>query len=362
MIIISPILRLIASILTFVLYVLTALSCFGGSISPEIWTLPSVLTLGMPVLVTASAIVTLLWFIFGHWIIGSLGIVMFLVCASPIRMWFPMAKEEKPTPGGMTFTVLTWNILHGADISNPDYAGSRTIETIIREDADIVCLQEIFGFNERFVRHFTPAMADTLAKMYPYQLGDGTYDLRILSKFPLRHAYFGSVNKLSLAEYFTVDLPMRRIAMANVHLPSFHLNAEEASIFQTTINVATGSDSEHLGLEVLRKLEHAFPIRAEAAEKVNRGFEDLSMPVIVVGDFNDVPASWVYRSFLKSGFKDAYAQTNFFPTNTYNLHGLYFKLDQVFYRGDVKPLKVERIKLQTSDHYPLKATFELMPQ
>ncbi|MDE7510540.1 MAG: endonuclease/exonuclease/phosphatase family protein, partial [Muribaculaceae bacterium] len=87
-----------------------------------------------------------------------------------------------------------------------------------------------------------------------------------------------------------------------------------------------------------------------------------SMPTVICGDFNDVPASWTYRLFLKEGFKDAYCATNFFPTYTFYPHGFYFHLDQMLYRGDIRPLGVDRLDIRTSDHLPLLATFEVDPQ
>lgn len=357
MIVVSPILRIIGIIASAILWTITAISCFGGLIPPSVTPLGSVMTIGMPYLVTLSAIVTILWFCFGHWIIGSGGVLMFIVCISPIRMWFPMNFEKKPEAGVRTFSILTWNILHGDDLEKPDYKGSRVFEEILKQDADIVCLQECFGFKPNLLRHFSQETLDSVLAKYPYQLGDGTYDLRILSKYPLRHIYFGSAYKFTLAEYFTVRFPEREIAMANIHLPSFALDENEKNIFSMGDSVGI-SGKENLTKRILAKFNHAIPIRALAARKVNDGFKGLAMPVIVCGDFNDVPASWTYRLFLKSGFKDAYTATNFFPTHTFYPHGFYFHLDQIFYRGKVKPLSVKRINIKSSDHYPLRAEFE----
>lgn len=350
---------MVASVLTILLYIATAISCFGGTIPPEITPLGSVLVIGMPMLVTLSAIVTVLWFCFGHWLVGSLGVVMFLVCASPIKMWFPMGSGKEAAPGNPTFTLLTWNILHGADLGQPTDTGSRTLRTILEVDPDIVCMQEMTGFTPKDLQHFSQATVDSLLKRYPYQLGVGrTYDICILSKYPLRHVYFGSVNNFILSQYCTVKVGGREIALANIHLPSFALDEKEKGIFTPR---GTKKEKEALTKQIYRKLRHAIPLRADAAEKVMRGFQPMAMPVVVVGDFNDVPASWTYRLFLKDGFKDAYCATNFFPTYTFYPHGFYFHLDQVMYRGNIRPLSVERLDVRTSDHLPLLATFEILP-
>lgn len=359
MILVAPILKLIARIATLVLYAATAAACFGGYISPKISSLGSVMAIAMPYLVGASAIVVIAWFCTGHWIVGSLGVMTFIICGAPIRSWFPMHSQQKETPGAQTFTLLTWNTLHFANLEDPGSGRCRTLEEILRIDADIVCLQEIFGFKKNYMRTYDSALVDSLLTRYPYQLGDGTYDLRILSKYPLRHIYFGQAYHYTLAEYFTVKINGREIGMANVHLPSFALDEDEKGIFSPRTSEGI-RQREELGKKILRKLQYAIPIRANAAEKLITGFESLKMPVIVAGDFNDVPASWTYRLFTKAGFKDAYVETNFWPTYTFYPHGLYFHLDQIFYRGNVRPLSVVRQDIRTSDHLPLLATFEIM--
>ncbi|MDE5652227.1 MAG: hypothetical protein K2I48_02015, partial [Muribaculaceae bacterium] len=62
MFIISPIVRLVLKIATIILYILTAFCCFGGAVSPEIFPLGSMAVIGMPVMLTASAVVTIAWF------------------------------------------------------------------------------------------------------------------------------------------------------------------------------------------------------------------------------------------------------------------------------------------------------------
>lgn len=356
MIVISPAIKMTVKVLSVILYILTALCCFGGVVPPSLFPLGSVAVIGMPVMLTLSAIVALIWLCSGRWIVGGLGVLMFFICLSPLKMWFPMNSKTDPEPGAPTLTVLTWNVLHGSDLEHPDASEARMLEEILKTNADVVCLQEIFGFNDKCLEHFSQATMDSLRKVYPYELGDGTYDLRILSKYPLRHVYFGSVNRANIAEYFTVKTPTREIAMANVHLPSFSLDEDERTIFTKH----GPREKEKLGIGIIRKMEYAFPVRAEAAEKILNGMEDLAMPTIICGDFNDVPASWTYRLFLKAGFQDAYVATNFFPTYTFYPNMFYFHLDQIFYRGGVRPLSVERLNIRTSDHMPLLATFQIL--
>lgn len=351
---------MVFTIATIILYAATALCCFGGVISPTITPIGSVLTIGMPIMLTLSAIVTVAWFCFGHWIVGGLGVLTFFICASPIKMWFPMQKAPEPQEEAFRFTLLTWNILHGADLGEPEHEGVRTMEEVLRINPDIVCMQEFTGSDAAEMNRKAPATMDSINSRYPYRLGmNATYDITILSKFPLEHLYFGSAYNYVLSECCVVSLPGRRIALANIHLPSFALDESEKTIFAPRGDM---NQKEKLTSRIYAKLKHAIPMRALAAEKVLGGLTQLSMPTVICGDFNDVPASWTYRLFLKEGFKDAYCATNFFPTYTFYPHGFYFHLDQMLYRGDIRPLGVDRLDIRTSDHLPLLATFEVDPR
>ncbi|MDE6271509.1 MAG: endonuclease/exonuclease/phosphatase family protein [Muribaculaceae bacterium] len=358
MIIVSPLIKLGLKIATFVVYLITIFCCYGGYIPPEIFPLGSVAVIGMPVIVTLSAAIVILWLCFGRWIMALIGVGMFILCGAPIKMWFPMNSPTEAEPGAPVLTLLTWNALHGSDLEKPDYEGSRLLETILEVNADVVCLQEVYCIDKSCLTHFSQSTADSIARIYPYQLGDGTYDLRILSKYPLRHIYFGSLYSYRLAECFTVKTPTREIAMVNVHLPSYVLDSKEKQILK--IGDSGMAEKKKLGRKIVHKMERTFPQRAEGAEKVLGGVDELAMPTIICGDFNDVPASWTYRLFLKRGFMDAYDATNFFPTHTFNTNMMYVHLDQIFYRGALRPLSVDRINIRCSDHYPLVAKFQIL--
>ena len=360
MIIITPIIRLVFKIASVIFFILTALCCFGGYISPDVTAVGSVAVLGMPVMVSISALLITIWFFCKGWIISVIGILMLIMCASPIKMWFPLNSPTEPEPDAPTLSVLTWNVLHGRDLEQPNSKNARMLETILALEPDVVCLQELYSFSKNELEKFSQSAVDSLMKIYPYQLGTDGYDLKVLSKYPLRHVNFGTYHQYLLAEYFTVKTPSREIAMANVHLTSYLLTAEQRTILGTGNGKNMIAEKKELSRQIFGKMREVFPERAEAARMILSGMDQFAMPIIICGDFNDVPASWTYRLFLKEGFMDAYTATNFFPTYTYYKNSLYFHLDQICYRGALRPLSVDRIDVRTSDHIPLLAKFQVL--
>ena len=359
MILISPILKLTLRIFTFAIYLLTACCAFGGYISPHVFALPSAMVLGLPYMVILTVVLIIMWCLLRGWITAGLGVVMLIACWTPVRMLFPFNTADKPTPGADTISILTWNVGHGKDFVKPDYPGSRTFEAILKENADIVCLQELMDFAPGQVPNLSQSLYDSICTLYPYRSRMEAYDVQLWSKYPFQRIwqktdhYFGNIRMVRF------DIKGHRFMLCNVHLPSYRLDDNEQKIL-SSIRSPQGVEESIRNFKngIYAKLTRSFPIRSEVTRNLLWNLAQYHGPVIVVGDFNDVPASWTYRLFLKDGFKDAYTATNFFSTDTFYNNMLFFHIDQVMYRGMVKPLSVDRIDVRSSDHYGLKAVFE----
>lgn len=56
--------------------------------------------------------------------------------------------------------------------------------------------------------------------------------------------------------------------------------------------------------------------------------------------------------------KDAYVECGFGPLITYHANRFYFKIDQIFYSGNMlDAVKIKCVKNPSSDHYPLLVDF-----
>lgn len=355
------ILTTICRILSYVLYVLTLTAAYGGHINPHIWATPSIFTLALPYLAMLTMLAVVGWALSRKLISCGLGVAVLVICWAPIMQAVPFGSEKKPSAApDDRFTLLTYNILGGFDKNDRNSTEGATVRYIIESDADIVVAQEMGFLNSEGLPTTPRSLIDSLQQKYPYRLGDGRRIFAILSKFPVRYTAEQIDTGYSDCIY-TLDVRGHRLTVVNTHLSSYRFSDSERGMLSSihSVGSAKASISEFKG-SVMSKMKQAFRERATESETLRRRLDQLTGPVIVCGDFNDVPASWAYRTIRGDDFRDAFAETNFGHKATYNANRMPFHIDHILYRGDLKALSVKRVKAGASDHYPLLASFEFV--
>ena len=238
------------------------------------------------------------------------------------------------TPG-KTIRVMTYNIHVGVGMDKK-LDLPRIAEVINKQHADLVGLQEVDRGVERTGRIDEIAELAKLTKMdyafaFNLKYQGGQYGVAILSRFPIRATDHHLYKNLREAE-------RRGFIRAEVLIGGRVVN------FVTT----------HLDYQY----EDG---RVYEAEQLLSGLEDVKGPLIVVGDFNDIPAGGAYK--LMSGkFADAWMESHAAG------EGLSYPADKPAKRIDyILPRIDDSIKAKrawipetlASDHVPVVADLEI---
>lgn len=367
--VVSQIFKIALKILTFILYALTVFSAFGGRINPHFFALPSVFALFLPYLAIATIVAAAGWLCAKKFFTAALGALTVFICLGPITTAIPLHGSKKAEEGNRTFKIMTYNVMHGSDFRIPKSPGNRTFEYIINSGADIVCLQELRYFSKDEIKNFTPSLRDSLYKVYPYRAGDDVADLKILSKYPVKLLNLPAYPRYATqweghqnADFFRINVDGTPLTVVNMHMNSYRLSWKEREVVTDIKSISTAKESMAEFKDSIRqKLTSSLEKRADNADRIRKALNEVKGNLIVCGDFNDVPESYAYRLIKGDDLKDAYVETNFGPTFTFNAHRFYFQLDQILYRGNMRALSVTKGKIDSSDHYPLIAEFELLP-
>lgn len=343
-------------------------AAYCGYINPNKIVYPQIINLIFPLCVAGAVFMTIVNLFINRYIALAWTIAM-LSCAGPILTFSPLnftTGNNVKDQSGKQFSILTYNVFEFRDHQFQDYNGnSRTAEYIISDSADIVCLQE----SGAMIKAPSPKqkeISDSIKALYPFISATApcTSEL-ILSKYALENIPVSHPQWVSGSyQACWVNIPAleKPFLLINCHLQSFRLTQSEKSVYREMAanEHATRRDLKKVKSQIQDKLFPALRLHAEQARSIAAFIDSINPDnVIVCGDFNDVCGSYAYR-YLRNhcNLADAYSQTAFGPTATYNDSKLYFHIDQVLYRGDFRAVGIHRGNLRSSDHYPLTVIFE----
>lgn len=344
---------------------LTVVSAYCGYIPPEKFAFAQVVNMLFPGFITLSFALLLadLFIYKKSALIAFMGI---LLCTGPLLDIFPLNFKKKALTYNeeqRAFSVLTYNVFDFYDNQGeePEW-GNRSLSYILSTDADIVCLQE--GGSIAGLKHVgSSAQRDTLRHRYPFRVeAPANAGEMLFSKFPAERIPTPQP-EWGTGKYtaYRLEVEDHQLLLINCHLQSIGLSPDDKAVYRELTDKdlkPTRRELSQVKYDLLPKLSNAFRKRGEQVRHIKSFIDSIGAEnVVLVGDFNDVAGSYAYRTIRKAGLKDAYAQCAFGPTITYNTSRFYFHIDQVFYKGDLRPVSITRGKTKSSDHYPMLTTF-----
>lgn len=352
-----------ARLCTWSLFLLTFLAGTAGWINPATWALPAMLALCFLPLFILSFTATLAWVIHSYRSPASIaGGVLMALMIYPLLTVCPVSQPKKPRPGERELTVVSYNSFYCNDTEFDNPVRSRTLDYLITSKADIVCLQELYSLDAAGTHgKATQTQIEQVKQLYPYRYEPGDRELVILSRFPITPLHGDNGKLFFQYQAVSVDVNGTPVTVVNVHLPSFGLSDDERQIVRK-LREGSGGLKEGAGEmrhTIYGKLALAFAERAHAAEIIRDYADTVKGNLIVCGDFNDVPGSYSYRTIKSAGLRDAYNETATGYTYTYNAYMMFFHIDQMLYRGDMRAVSFRRGTVKSSDHYPIRTTFAL---
>ena len=358
-----PILFTAMKIVSGIVFLLTIISAYGGHVNPQYFALPAMMSLVLPYFAIMTMLLTIFWACFRKIIFTGLGVLTIFICMPPLSQAVPLGSKKSAGNDEDTFKIISWNVCHSVDVRYPGSDGSRTVEYMLHSGADVICLAELNNFSTHEFNNTPQPLIDSLFAVYPYRKGTVNTDIKIMARYPIEEIQVPKKNKGKIDYlFFRVKFPNRKnLTVGVAHLYSYELSEQERQVVAEIKSIETAKESvkEFKG-SIYSKLKEAFRMRSKDAEGLREIIDSIPLqePLIICGDFNDVPTSWAYNLIRGEDMRDAYAETNIGPAFTYNLHRFYFHIDQMLYRGNLEALRLDVGKIDSSDHYPLIGEFE----
>lgn len=306
------------------------------------------------------------WLLFSKWKYAAICLIALLICYKPVTTFFPI-KINQPKAPEKSIQILTYNV-QGFPKERDKNSKERPILDYISEtDADIVCLQE-YLVSKTGQSIFSQQDVNRKLSMYPYRSvtgleSSGKYHilgLACFSKYPIEDTHevvFES--SYNGAAVYTINIEGKRYTVANVHLESNSIMAEDKKLYSDFLQNTDSVKLETVTTNIRNRLGSAYRMRAKQVNQVKDYIKTQgTQGTIICGDFNDTPISYAYNQ-MKKGLQDAYVSSSFGPGITYNEYLFLFRIDYIMHSDNFKAYQTKVDKIDHSDHYPLRTWLEL---
>jgi endonuclease/exonuclease/phosphatase family metal-dependent hydrolase len=276
-------------------------------------------------------------------------------------------SSHSSSPAGNHLKVMTWNV-HGMGIFDKP-ASRETDDSIIafieKENPDILCLPEFYTvFNNALKPYSTNILKRCGYKEFRFKddnsLGTKIYlGTAIFSKYPIRAFHDVPLHKYVYLLQCDIKLPDNQIVRTYfIHLQSFLLSNGEKTYIEEVkhrnVDLEMGKSKGFV-----RRFGEAYVKRAVQADSAASIIAQSPYPVIICGDFNDLPGSYTYTK-MKGNLADAFTQKGTGFGRTFNLFSPTLRIDYIFY--DPAFLKITGYHspgTRFSDHNPVIVDFTI---
>ncbi|MBL0182348.1 MAG: endonuclease/exonuclease/phosphatase family protein [Chitinophagaceae bacterium] len=316
----------------------------------------------------------LIYWIFRHskWAWVCLAALLLSWKQVSVMFSFHFPKKFNEAKSSQTLRVLTWNLSswgesNRSDGKKTDYEEEMT-EVIKKSNADILCLQEYVYLKDKKVRDtISPALKESGYKYsyfvqtnYTYRIYQTTVitGVAIISKYPIvdtAHFFYDYDDYAEPIIYADIKVNDRTVRIFSTHLQSVMFDNYHYQILHNLKDPRKASITESKAIAY--RLRNAYIKRAGQAELLNKKVKESPYPVIICGDFNDVPNSYSYFT-AKGGLQDAFLKKGSGFGKTLRIISPTLRIDYILADKKFDVTQYKKTEVPYSDHYPILADLE----
>ncbi len=370
----QPFLRRITMRLFFAVNVLAAISFIAGAnvkyLDPERWWFLSLITITLPWLLLILVLFFIFW-LFIKPLCSLISLAAIAICLHAVMQIFPPNVPREFSllrkPGNlrvMSWNVEQFNILHHKD--HPEVK-QEMFDLINTYDPDIACFQEVVAGENKKAANYFPDIQNALRfkdYLYSYQLRDDFdryhhFGIIIFSKLPIarKQTIVNNPNNYnSTYQFVDVLYGSDTLRIFNVHLQSLRFSKENLDYLDKGGMKSNSTITE--SKSIISKLKKGIIKRASQAFFIKDEMNQSPYPIILCGDFNDVPVSYAYET-IGAGLENAFVKKGSGISRTFSGISPTLRIDNIFADKRFTIAQYTRVKKLLSDHYPIIADMKL---
>jgi endonuclease/exonuclease/phosphatase family metal-dependent hydrolase len=282
---------------------------------------------------------------------------------------FALQKEKD------VLRIMSWNVAQ-FDILNykKDPAiHDKMIDLINRYQPGIACFQEmvtgdsVIDLNNSYYRKYSfYSIVDFEISLhfadeyYSYNwkenyLNSQHFGIIIFSKYPIinRHTITTYPNDYnSIFQYVDIVKGADTLRVFNIHLQSLKFTPVNLEYLDNP-SIESESDIQN-SKNIIVKLKKGFLRRQSQADRIKEEIDKSPYPVIVCGDFNDVPNSYAYEK-IGHGLQNAFEKKGAGLGRTFSGIASTLRIDNIFVAPEYQVNQFVTVSKKLSDHFPIIA-------
>lgn len=350
------ILRKILFAINVIIAIALAATAYAGVMNPVSYHYLSLIGFAFPVMALADALFIPLWLIIDR-PKTLLPLAALAIVWSPLREYAPVNIDREPPKGSIK--VMTYNTLGmGMELATPEERErpSKVLDYIIHSEADIICLQEysylagqdsLWNIVDSIYAHRDTIVTNAVCTSV-------SETVAIFSKFPIiRKEHIPIYTRGNSLGAFVLDIGGKEVHVVNAHLETVGLSyADKALIDSIKRMEMPVREIMPAAKRIVRKVKASAALRSPQADAVYAYISvHQGRSMIVCGDFNDHPLSYVHQT-IQSSLTDCHRTAGLGPDFTYPT--MKVRIDNILCSRHWKPYRcrVDR-SITASDHYPM---------
>ena len=332
-------------IATVLLMVFTITGLFGGDVNPAGNTARAMLVYALPLLIIGNFVFLIYWCIMRRWHWALMPFITLLCCIPYIGTLYQFGEPDDAVEKQPGLKIATYNVaLFGREASG--FMAQDILSEMKKQKVDICCFQEYSDHSG------DKKNSDSYKEYFPYMVM-GQHDMVVYSRYPIvrsKNIPFEMTNNSAM--WVEVKVEDQVIRVYNAHLETTGINTTMHRAAKAQVNTGIETESNRLLRALYGNYTIGMMARAGQANVLAMDMRESEVPVIVCGDFNDVPYSYVYNTMLgdkADGFKECgsgYMYT--FRGGKKNV-----RIDYIFHDKVFKGMNYYKKELTYSDHYPV---------
>ncbi len=262
--------------------------------------------------------------------------------------------------------TMSWNVEHFDILEHRSHPERKQemLKMINKYQPDVACFQEMVGSDNlpAAINYIPDFLSRLQMKDYHYSYNrkldfDGKHHFGIItfSKYPIINKQTISYppnDYNSIFQYADIVKDNDTFRVFNVHLQSLKFSDDNLKYIDDP-SIKDKSDLKK-SKNIIAKFKTGFLKRHLQSDRIKQEIEKSPFPVIVCGDFNDVPNSYAYDKIGK-GLLNAFAEKGNGIGRTFYGISPTLRIDNIFSDNRFKITQYVRVKKKLSDHFPVIA-------